>query len=260
MGMLGFYFDTFGKRGIILAGLSRLAKYTNRPLTISVPTFVNKRHSVFLRLRTSDVAVFKGIFADNEFDLELSRPPRVVVDAGAYIGLSSVYFAARYPEAKIIAIEPERTNFDILVRNIESFTNIVSIQAALWNEETELSLYDPGRDHWGYQTINSNSEGELKQTVPSVTIETIMRDHNVDFIDILKLDIEGAEKEVLGFSSNWIHKVGVLIVELHDRIREGCRDSFETATKHFEYEEKRGEKIIRMRKEFAPKRSDVLGR
>jgi hypothetical protein len=128
----------------------------------------------------------------------------------------------------------------------------VPIQAGLWKEETELRLYNPGRDHWSYQTLDSKSQGETAQSVPSVTIDTIMRDHNLDFIDILKLDIEGAEKEVLEFSSNWIHKVGILIVELHDRYREGCKDSFEAATSGFEYEEKREDKIIRMRKEFAP--------
>ena len=255
MGTLRFYLDTFGKHGIIVEFLSWISKYTNRRLIISVPTFINKRYSVLVRLGTSDVNVFREIFADNEFYLELSKSPRVVIDAGAYTGLSSVYFAARYPDAKVIAIEPEKSNFDVLVRNIKSFENIVPIQAALWKEETEVRLYDPGRGHWGYQTIDSKSQGETKQSVPSVTIESVMYDHDISFIDILKLDIEGAEKEVLECSRNWIHKVGVLIVELHDHFKKGCKDSFETATSDFECEEKRGEKIIRMRKEFAPNKS-----
>jgi FkbM family methyltransferase len=255
MGALRFYLHTFGKRGIIVAFLSRISKYTNQSLIISVPPFMNKRYSVFVRLRTSDSSIFREIFVDNRLDLELSRSPRVIIDAGAYTGLSSVYFAVRYPDAKVIAIEPEKSNFDILARNVKPFTNILPIKAALWKEETELNLYDPGRGQCGYQALDSEPQEEKIQSVSSVTIEKIMLNHDIEFIDILKLDIEGAEKEVLEFSENWIHKIGVLIVELHDWFRNGCEESFNAATSDFEYEEKRQGRIIRMRKEFAPNKT-----
>lgn len=252
--MLKFYLDVFGAYGVIVALLSRLSKYTNRPKTVSVPTFVNKRFSVRIRLKTSDLFVYQDIFAKKELDLDVPQAPRVIIDAGAYTGLSSVYFAARYPEARIIAIEPDKSNFTLLASNARAFPNIVPVEAALWKEETELSLHDPGRSHWGFQTFDSASGIDAAQRVPSVTIESIMRDHSIDFIDILKLDIEGSEIEVLDSSSRWIDKVGILIAELHDRFREGCEESFEAATSNFEYKKNKGEKVIRMKKRFAPKK------
>jgi len=252
MEMLRLYLDTFGRRGFVVAFLSRISKYLNRPVVMLVPTNqFNRRCSVLIRLRTSDISIFKEVFVDNRLDFNLPKSPSIVIDAGAYTGLSSVYFAIRYPDARVIAIEPEKSNFDILLRNIKPFTNIFPIQAALWKEQVELSLYDPGRGECGYQTLDAEARGDRIQRVLGVTVDKVMLDYNIEFIDILKLDIEGAEKEVFEFSRNWVHKVGVLVVELHDRLRKGCTDAFETAARDFEYEEKRQGRTIRMKKEFA---------
>jgi FkbM family methyltransferase len=249
------YLKIFGKRGIAVAFLSRLSKYTGWPRTISVqvPIPDPKKHFVVLRLRSSDQRVFSDIFIQREYELNLPAAPRVIIDAGAYTGLSSVYFAIRYPDARIISIEPEQENFDLLVANTKRFSHVVPVRAALWREEANLRLVDPSARQWGYQVAESGCEGSL-QDVRGITVEKIMRDQGVDFVDILKMDIEGSEKDVLDSSTGWIHRIGVLAVELHDHLQAGCSESFGSATRDFEYEIRRGEKIIRMRRQLAPAR------
>jgi hypothetical protein len=78
-------------------------------------------------------------------------------------------------------------------------------------------------------------------------MESLMKDNDIDSIDLLKMDIEGGEKNVLENSSDWIDSVRAMAVELHDRICMGCTRAFYIATKDFKIFEKHGEKIIAYR-------------
>lgn len=198
------------------------------------------------------MAVFRQVFVAGEYDCSLSKPPRVIVDAGANIGLTSVFYASRYPQARVIAIEPEKSNFELLVRNAVAFRNVIPVRAALWNEDRELSLVDPGRGHYGFRTTAGESLPATRviAKVPGLTMNRLMRDHAIGHIDILKVDIEGAEKELFENASAWIRRVGVISIELHDRIREGCSASFYAAVGGFTREFRRGETTFLMRREY----------
>ena len=82
-----------------------------------------------------------------------------------------------------------------------------------------------------------------------MTIDTIMEEHRIDFIDILKIDIEGAEREVFGDASLWIGKVDALIVELHEQMKPGCNRSFYNATNGFDEEWHQGENEYLVRRD-----------
>src|SRR5262249_16384304 len=75
------------------------------------------RHPVWIRLATTDVRVIRGEFFRREYGEEIAVNPRVIIDAGANIGLTAVNYANRYPSSRIIAVESERGNFDVLQRN-----------------------------------------------------------------------------------------------------------------------------------------------
>lgn len=202
---------------------------------------------VEIRAATSDLFVAMQIFQAEEYSFNVDRPPNVLIDAGANVGLASIYFANRFPSCKIIAIEPERDNFIQLERNVRSYPNVIPIQAALWGEDGEVVVTDPGLHEWGYQTKSSTSErlGEEagRHAVRAVTVSTLMREFDLDCVDILKIDIEGAEVEVFSASDPWIRQVGLLIVELHDGEREGASRKFYKATDGFDREWRRGENV-----------------
>ena len=86
---------------------------------------------VYLRPGTTDQNVYDEIFLEREYDINLGTP-LFIVDAGAHIGLAAVFFASKYPKATVIAIEPEPSNFGVLLRNVENYNNIKPIQAGLW--------------------------------------------------------------------------------------------------------------------------------
>jgi FkbM family methyltransferase len=205
--------------------------------------------SLYLRPETTDVAVYKEIFIDHQHVVDLSPPPRNIIDGGGNIGLSAVDFALQYPLARVISIEPEAGNFEMLKKNTRLFPNVLPLQAALWNQGTELALLDPGCGAWGFHT-SANVLDEAKiQVVPALTISEIIARFKIEVIDILKLDIEGAEREVLADSSDWIHKVRLLIVELHEEISKGCTEVFKSATLDFDCSQIGGGKIVCRRRE-----------
>jgi FkbM family methyltransferase len=200
-----------------------------------------------MRLNTSDFPTFDQVFIQQEYDFDISRAPKVIVDAGANIGLASIYFANKYPDAKIIAIEPEQSNFKLLEMNVSPYPNVIPVQAALWNKNEDINLIDPGLGKWGFMTEIKNASDELSSnachTVEAMTIDKIMQNFNLEKIDILKIDIEGAEREVFNDSSSWIDRVDSLIVELHERMKAGCNRSFYNGSNGFIYEWTQGENV-----------------
>jgi FkbM family methyltransferase len=233
----------FGWRGLIMFFI-RFFKLK----TVVSASLPSDSRLVYLRLNTSDLEVYQEIFWEGIHQLAPDFSPLFIVDAGANIGISSIDFAVRYPGAKIIALEPEESNFQMLVKNAQNFANIHPVKAALWSEVTDLHISDPGLGTWGFRTNVCKVGTEVSQIVRSVTLEGIMNEHCADFVDILKLDIEGAEKEVLEHSAAWIDRVGVLVIELHDRFQKGCTAAFERASTAFTCSPTNGDKLICVRK------------
>jgi FkbM family methyltransferase len=243
------YHRVLGMRGLIGIAIGKLKKkpillHVNQP-GISSP--------VYLRVPSSDVRVFTQIFIKNEYKFDVNRNPEFIIDAGANIGLASVYFANQFPNARILAIEPEKENFEILVKNTEPYPNIEPIFGALWGERAEVEVVDRGLGNWGFM-IEAPSDGQRlprpsQQKVQGMTVDMILERYGIRQINILKLDIEGAELEVFRNSSSWIDKVDSLIIELHEHMKPGCNRSFYSATGGFDIEWSQGEFVYLTRTE-----------
>jgi hypothetical protein len=109
---LRFYHDEFGIRGVATITTARL---TGKQKAAQVDT-PGIKYPVTLRIGTSEHRVYRDIFQRHEYLLAPTEP-KTIVDAGANIGLTSVYFANRWPKARIIAIEPEPSNYALLLKN-----------------------------------------------------------------------------------------------------------------------------------------------
>lgn len=243
------YYSMFGAKGLFLGAKCR---FLRRPVQVVVrpASLVNP---VWLRLRTTDVDLCRQMVFNEWYACDLSRPPSVIVDAGANIGLFSVSYASKYPEAKIFAIEPESSNFEMLTRNAAPYPNITPIRAALWNENTELNLVDPGFGHTTYQTRGDSAPAasNRQSLVPAITVDRLMSTFNISFIDLLKVNIEGAEKEVFESASRWISRVGVIAMDFHDHLRPGSSAPARAATHDFELTWKKGAITFWAKKDFA---------
>ena len=167
--------------------------------------------------------------------------PRIIVDAGAHVGLAAVVFASKYPAAEIFALEPEPANFEILQKNAALYPNIRPVQMGLWHKRARLEIADTTADTWSFRVRETDSA----DGIPAIDILSLMRDFELERIDVLKLDIEGSEVEVLSHSKPWLHYIDALIVELHDRFRPGCNAALNTALQDYEYfRNEYGENIV----------------
>lgn len=174
-----------------------------------------------LRKNFSDKYTFTQVFLDDQYGLQLPFEPRTIIDGGANIGLSSAYFAHRYPEASIVAIEPSSGNFQMLLKNTDSLKKVKGLNKGIWNRDALLSITNTA-DHDNAFMVTEASEA-AQNTFPAVSIGSIMRENGWESIDILKLDIEGSEKEVFtsGYEE-WLPKTRAIIIELHDHMRKGA--------------------------------------
>ncbi len=190
------------------------------------------KHHIHLRSATTDIQTFEQVFITKEYDFPPGCDPSVIIDAGANIGLASAYFANQYPGARIIAIEPEASNYQMLKKNSALYKNVSPVKAALWNKDGELHVKDNGNGEWAF-TVSSDEE-ESREKVQAVSIPYLMQAYEIPAIDILKIDIEGAEKELFTSNyENWLPFVRVLVIELHDQYKQGCsRQFFETISKY----------------------------
>lgn len=195
------------------------------------------RYPVYCRRGTSDKHAFSHVFVEQEYAfLRNSCDPKTILDCGANVGFSAVYFMSQFPGARVISIEPNTRNFEMLQRNTAPYGDrVTNLNSAVWSRPTNLVVsegtYRDGGD-WSTQ-VRECRAGESPD-LRAIDIGSVLEQFGLDRIDILKMDIERAELSV--FSDNfesWINRVGVFLIELHD---EQCQAAFFAALGKGRYE------------------------
>jgi hypothetical protein len=183
----------------------------------------NAHQRVLLRSRTTDIEVFQKIFIEREYALPFPLQPESILDLGANTGLATLFFALEYPQAVIVCVEPDPDNFVILKRQVAHLEKVTCIQAAVWSQDGHINLIDP---------------------VPAISISTLLAKLPQQRCDLLKVDIEGAEKEVFQKAASWINSIQSIVIELHDRYKPGCSKAVFTQTQPFQGEKWLGENVF----------------
>jgi FkbM family methyltransferase len=162
------------------------------------------------RAGTSDIRVFWQIFVKEDYSaIKPRRPVRLIVDCGANVGYSAAYLLTRFPDAEVIALEPDPANYELLVENMRPYgTRIRTINAAVWSRPTAVRIR-PSRYRDGLEWTRQVEEGGAIQ---ALDIDSVTSDP----ISILKVDIEGAEAVVFGDSPEWLSRVDLIAIEIHD--------------------------------------------
>lgn len=233
-----YYYDVLGIRGVA-ALLSRASLGFPKMLTVRDHTIP---HPLHIRMRTSDLLVYRDILLSREYDLpELpSLEPQTIVDIGANIGMASIHFATRFPNAHVYAIEPEPGNYAVLAKNVLPYRNITTSQCAIWSSDGPVRIDKNPQDHWPWACRVSDTGTE----VPGLTMETLMLRLGLPTIDLLKIDAEGAEYEIFSAPHEWVDRVKLMIVETHDRFVPGCHDALLSATPNFRSWERGGMTLL----------------
>ena len=190
---------------------------------VHVPSF---KSPVWLRAGTSDLNVFWQIFGRREVSFFQDQNARYIIDAGANIGLTSVFLANVCPDAEIDALEVDSANAELLRRNTADYPRINVIQKGLWRHSGHIKILNPEAAAWAYQ-IGEAGPGDAN-AIQAICVSDLLHQRGRDAVDLLKIDIEGAEREVFDeLAKRWIERVNVLAIELHDQERPGCRAAVE---------------------------------
>lgn len=179
----------------------------------------NTKLVIYLRNNPYDTQVFTQIFMRDELDIIFKKDPEFIIDGGANIGLATLYLKNKYPKAKIIAVEPERSNFELLKKNTKDYPEISCLNYGIWNKTCRLQIIDKGDGNASFITkeLSENETGE--NVINAITIGDIVNQFKIESLDVLKLDIEGSEREV--FMKNyegWLKKTQNIIVEIHPHL------------------------------------------
>ena len=141
---------------------------------------------------------------------------RTIIDLGANIGMETLRFSKMYPMARVIAVEVESRNFELLNKNTANIPQIKTLNAAIWSKKAQLKL-EPGNEldgqDWRVKEVDS---GENFDFIGMPLME-ILHSFNIASVDILKVDIEGAERELFNEDCReWINLIKCLIIECPD--------------------------------------------
>ena len=177
-----------------------------------------------MRAGTSDLWVFDQIFLYKEMETDFGQDVAYIIDAGANIGLTSAYLANRFPNAQILALEVDQQNFELLAANTLPYPGVTPLLKGLWHRGANLVIDNPEDYAWAFTVSEAGEKGS--STVEGISVADLLRDFGWERVDLLKMDIEGAELEVLSRGTEeWFDRVRVLAVEFHFQ-RIGCWEVF----------------------------------
>lgn len=196
---------------------------------IGLSTFslhINGAGRLTMRARSSDARVVRQVFRAKEYDLDrfqqsaavnaryaairASGKTPIIIDAGANMGASAVWFARQFPAARVIAIEPEPGNAAVCRRNTQALANVRLVEAGLGGAPGAVDM-SSGSEDWAFQTTRAETGG-----VSLVTIPELMAQEAEGVLFIVKIDIEGFESDVFAANVGWIDDAFVVMIEPHD--------------------------------------------
>ncbi|HNV97058.1 MAG TPA: FkbM family methyltransferase [bacterium] len=174
----------------------------------------NKLNKFFVYITdNSDSSVLNEIFVQDEYNFDINRNPRIIFDIGANVGFSTIYFKLKYPNSKIYSFEPDKNTFDKLLKNTSQFQDIICVNAAISNVTGFEKFYPyPGSSMSSSLIKRINEQDSI--IVKSYSIVDFLNENKIDFVDLIKFDVEGSEFKI--FQSNEIlNKIGNLFGEVH---------------------------------------------
>ncbi len=199
---------------------------------------------VWLRSGTTDSVVFRQLVLGDELGFPLPFTPQTIVDGGANIGLATRVFKERWPDAAVLAVELEEGNATMLARNCAMLSGVTIRQGAIWDRDEQVGIDRTGGEY-GFQVSTSAAPN-----VAAWTVDTLLREQGWDSVDLVKLDVEGAEARILRGPLTWLIRTRAVAIELHDRLIPGCTDALAAALGAVDWHiASHGEYVVAVRRE-----------
>ena len=171
---------------------------------------------ITIRPRTSDLTVVDNFLLKQDYATTIPNALNII-DAGANIGCSTILFKKRYPKSTVVSIEPSKNNCEIFLQNTSGLEGVFLIHGALASKHNQyMEIIDKSVSPYSYQMKYSD------KGIKTISINKIMEKYHWRHIDVLKLDIEGGEKDIFSCELDWLKATRQIIIELHDYKTSGC--------------------------------------
>ncbi len=172
---------------------------------------------LWCRPGSSDLGALWEVFGNKDYTIprRFLRNPRTILDLGANVGYAAAFFAHRYPNARIVAVEPDAENLKMARRNAISVRcgdRCRFVRGAAWNRETVVHLHHEG-PAYAYHVEQQAAPGRIP--VRAFSVPALLRQAGMTHVDLMKVDIEGAERQVFATAGEWARNVSCIICELH---------------------------------------------
>lgn len=176
------------------------------------------KYIVHFQNKEEILEIKKEIFAQHTYYFETDNPRPLIIDAGAHLGLATLYFKKQYPGARIIAIEPNTLNFKLLEENIweNQLEDVQTIHAALSSYGDQATLNADTKQSWlSTASIHPGAWNGDQITQPTTVQAVQLSSLITEPVELLKLDIEGAEQEILNEAQEKLYLVKKILLEFH---------------------------------------------
>ena len=167
----------------------------------------------------SDAFIFSEVFDHRYYDFSLPFLPKTILDLGANVGFTAIFFARKYPSAKIACVEPMPNNIELLKNNLELNEVEASVfPAAIAVEDGSIQM-EVGQLDYGHKVASINYGKPLTGhtlEVEAISVPTLLKKLNWERISLLKVDIEGYESILLKECCEWLDFVDSICIECHE--------------------------------------------
>ena len=192
----------------------------------------------------SDLQTLCTVLGREEYAVDLQEEPRIIIDLGSNIGLSLLYFALRYPHARVYGFEPNPHAFERLQKNIRDFPNVRAFQLAVSSRDGSTEFYANKKKSISSSFRVRPGRAE-KINVPTRSLPSLLEERKIDRVDILKFDVEGAEEEIFSAPKALEH-IENIIGEVHLPLMSISKEEFLARFRDFNItlREKSGDRFI----------------
>jgi len=167
-------------------------------------------------LTTVSLYTLYQVWISQMYAVRPETPVHTIVDLGANLGFTSRWLLGEFPESRLVAVEPETSNAAVLRDNLKQVASATVIEACVAPKDGEVYLHLDSRADC-HKVVGGPSDRSVP--VPAVSMPSLMQRCGIEQIDLLKMDIEGAEAALLGDDcEQWIGRVGCMVIEIHDEL------------------------------------------
>lgn len=187
--------------------LGRISSYNDRRCIVTRGGTV-----IHYRRNRGDIQGIREVWLDRVYSVPFGRRPQVIVDLGANIGLTSLFFCEKYSPQRVVMVEPDPANAAVLSANCAQCKAQVEVIVAAIGHQDGIAYFEDSEES------NLGRVSETGRPVRCISMPSLMRACGLARIDLLKIDIEGGEGQLLSLENDWLECVGSIMIEFHPQV------------------------------------------